>query len=132
MISRGLDVKRYVQSDIFFPPIWKKKTIYSKHEDPITRPFNSHVQDLEYLDPINMFEIVEVEKNENECRDKTKMEMMMDYFNSIEACKRKQPLAKEELYEMEYRYINMAEIQGSDKISISRTLKNANDLELFD
>jgi len=30
MISRGLDVKRYVKSDIFFPPIWKKKTIYSK------------------------------------------------------------------------------------------------------
>lgn len=33
---------------------------------------------------------------------------------------------------MEYRYINMAEIQGSDKMSISQTLKNAKDLELFE
>lgn len=51
---------------------------------------------------------------------------------AFKACKKRQPLVKEELYEMEYRYVNMAEIQGSDKMSISQTLKNAKDLELFE
>jgi len=51
---------------------------------------------------------------------------------AFKACKKRQPLVKEELYEMEYRYINMAEIQGLDKMSISQTLKNAKDLELFE
>lgn len=28
MITRGMDVKKLVNSDVFFPKIWRKKNIY--------------------------------------------------------------------------------------------------------
>jgi len=39
---------------------------------------------------------------------------------------------KSESYEVEIKFINMKEIEGSNKISISQALKNSKDLELFE
>jgi len=41
-------------------------------------------------------------------------------------------LPTSESYEVEIKFINMKEIEGSNKISISQALKNSNDLELFE
>lgn len=35
-------------------------------------------------------------------------------------------------FQVQFNYINVEEIQGDDKISISRTLKEAEDLALFE
>ena len=43
MISRGLDVKKYINNVILFHPIWEKKTIYSKEEEAIIKPFNNSI-----------------------------------------------------------------------------------------
>lgn len=39
---------------------------------------------------------------------------------------------KQEEFEMQYNIINIGNIEGDDKLSISRTLKDCNDLELFE
>jgi len=39
---------------------------------------------------------------------------------------------KEQLYEIQYNYIHIGNIQGKDRLSITRTLKDCTDLELFE
>ncbi len=43
-----------------------------------------------------------------------------------------QPKIKEEQFEMQYNYIFMAEIEGQDKLDVMRTLKDCEDIELFE
>lgn len=39
---------------------------------------------------------------------------------------------KQEQFEMQYNYIYMSLIQGDDKVSITRTLKDCSDIEVFE
>lgn len=151
MISNGLDVINYVKSDIFFPQIWKKRIIYCKQQSPVTVPFNGHLQDLEYSDPVAMFQSAGKglerssqqqdlniphefwdgplnwnQRSEEEEDEATGWRSLVRWFKELKlpsSNSNKPPGAKgykrQELFDAEYRYIHLAEIQGPNKISIS-------------
>ena len=39
---------------------------------------------------------------------------------------------KDELFEVQFNYILMDQIEGEDKLDVSRTLKDCGDIELFE
>lgn len=40
--------------------------------------------------------------------------------------------SEEQEYEMQYNYVDIGKIQGDDKLSVSRTLMECDDIELFE
>ena len=55
MISRGMEVKELINSELFYPSIWKNHLIFSPEKDPVTIPYNNTLTDLEMECPNKMF-----------------------------------------------------------------------------
>ena len=55
MISRGMDVKELVNSELFYPTIWDKYSLFSPIEKAVTIPYNGEIEDLEFADPNIIF-----------------------------------------------------------------------------
>ena len=55
MISRGMDVKELVNSELFYPTIWDKHSLFSPIEKAVTIPYNGEIEDLEFADPNIIF-----------------------------------------------------------------------------
>lgn len=55
MIQKGLDVKELVNSNLIYPPIWNKQTIFSGNSNKLIRTFNNDLNSLEFEDPYEMF-----------------------------------------------------------------------------
>jgi hypothetical protein len=60
MISRGMDVKELVNSELFYPTIWDKYSLFSPIEQAVIIPYNGEIEDLEFADP----NIIFIEKKE--------------------------------------------------------------------
>jgi hypothetical protein len=56
MIVKGMDVKELVNSDLFYPPIWKKSSIFSEQQKPKIIAYHNDLEDLEYESPQNLME----------------------------------------------------------------------------
>jgi len=46
MITRGMDVKQLVNSQLFYPKIWTKLSIFSSTKEPLIVPYNKNIEDL--------------------------------------------------------------------------------------
>ena len=53
-------------------------------------------------------------------------------FMALFCVKEDEENEKEDTYEMQFNYIFISKISGEDVVSISRTLKNCEDLTLFE
>jgi len=51
MISKGMDVKKLVNSEVFYPTLWKKKEIYYDNPDTMIVPYNHGIEAIEFEDP---------------------------------------------------------------------------------
>jgi hypothetical protein len=51
MISKGMDVKKLVNSEVFYPTLWKKKEIYYDNPDTMIVPYNDGIEAIEFEDP---------------------------------------------------------------------------------
>ena len=56
MISKGMDIKELVNSDLLFPPVWTKYTLFSEMQEPAISIYNHELEDLEYEDPFILFD----------------------------------------------------------------------------
>jgi hypothetical protein len=55
MISKGLDVKDLITSDLLFPPVWEKYTLFSEMQQTVVSVYNNELEDLEFEDPFALF-----------------------------------------------------------------------------
>lgn len=55
MISKGMDVKELVSSELFFATIWKNLSLFSSMSEPVIIPYNDNVEDLDFEDPNLLF-----------------------------------------------------------------------------
>lgn len=56
MISRGMDVKELVSSELFYVSVWKDVPIFSNRQEVTISPYNGEIEDLEFEDPKELFE----------------------------------------------------------------------------
>ena len=56
MIDKGIDVKELVNSNLFYPPMWTKYTLFSSLQERITVGYNNDIDDMEYEDPDKVFD----------------------------------------------------------------------------
>jgi len=56
MISKGMDIKELVNSDLLFPPVWTKYTLFSEMQESSVCIYNNELEDLEYEDPFMLFD----------------------------------------------------------------------------
>lgn len=84
---------------------------------------NCEIDDLIYDDPIKIFQTV------------TQPSIMDKLYSKLGSCCCRETTdqsSNEEFYEMQFNYIYMGKVCGDDKISMSRILKDCNDLALFE
>ena len=55
MIRKGMNVKELCNSSLLYPPIWDNQTLFSPIEDKVIVPYNNHLDDLYFDDPIKIF-----------------------------------------------------------------------------
>jgi len=55
MIKRGISVKQLVNSELFYPTIWKQMTLFSSVKDVQISPYNNELADLESEGPSSVF-----------------------------------------------------------------------------
>ena len=79
-------------------------------------PYNGEIEDLEFEDPKELFEAQD------------RVHWLKSLFNFQDS----ESSAKEEEFEMQFNYILMEDIQGENKLSLTKVLKECNDLELFE
>ena len=128
MIMKGMDVKELVRSDLFYPEIWKNYTCYSPIQKTILMPYNDDKDNLEYEDPNQLFVNWEVGDNVKslsfkmkKCLTKGRKQLKNHFIKN-----------KDELFEMQFHFIFMDEIEKGDKINVSKILKDCDDIELFE
>ena len=51
MIKKNISVKQLVNSELFYPSLWKNYSLYSSMQDPVMIPYNNSIVDLEFADP---------------------------------------------------------------------------------
>ena len=123
-----MDVKELVNSELFYPSIWTKYSLFSPHQDQVSISYNGDLEDIEYEDANQLFSKFneEDEKNtENAENDKDEED-----DSRTEELKNK---TKQEMFEMQYNYINMDEIQScNDKTYLSKVLSNCDDFVIFE
>ena len=56
MIKKGIDVTELCSSGLFYPEIWKNYTLFSSIETPVTLGYNNELDDLEFEDPVKLFD----------------------------------------------------------------------------
>ena len=55
MINRHLDVKELINSELFYPNIWREGVIFSQVKEPVIIPYNGSLADMEQEDPNFLF-----------------------------------------------------------------------------
>ena len=50
-----MDVKELVNSQIFYPTLWKRQSYFSPIKTPVVIPYNGEIDDLEYENPDILF-----------------------------------------------------------------------------
>ena len=51
MISRGMDVKELVSSELFYVSVWKDVPIFSDRKEVTISPYNGEIEDMEFENP---------------------------------------------------------------------------------
>lgn len=123
MIERDLDVQDLINSSLFFSPLWTNKSLFAQSQQLTICPVNCDIEDLQFEDPKNMFQEL---KTEN---------VLEKFCNRISSCfgmNSDNQLNKGEMFEMQYNYIYINKVCGDNKLSISRVLKDCDNLELFE
>lgn len=137
MINRGMDVKDLVNSELFYPEIWTKYSLFSPIEEPVIIPYAGDIEDLEFADPNIVFSDANrnleqsFDKSNSNYAEKAMMGISKKFYED-EDQNRLLNKSKQDQYEMRYNYIFLQEIEAGDKINISRTLKDSTDIELFE
>lgn len=134
-----MDIKDLVQSSLFYPEIWQNESSFSQVEGPIILPYNGEIDDLEFEDPTKLFEDflqgsnpVKLFKNQDiykKLQQNLQKQIQKYDVQTLQEILHQQKL---EEFEMQYNIINVGNIEGDDKVSVSRTLKDCKDLELFE
>lgn len=151
LINRGMDVKDLVNSPLFYAPLWERHSLFSPNKEPVIIPYNDDIEEMEFEDPNIIFfqgtdgkHIQNFDKHDGSVVGKS-MKSTSKAFYEQEQVKKLQTKSREEQYEMQYNYIYMEQIQGGgdkvggqddkyehkSQVSISRTLKDCSDIELF-
>jgi len=112
MIEKGINVQNLVTSELFFPTIWKKATVYSAKTEPSIQHYNGDINDLELDHPRSFFKDLKNNLDEQDESDSKS--------------------SRQELFEMEFKYINMKAIEFGEKLRISRVLKECEEIDLFE
>lgn len=55
MVSRGMDVKDLVNSELFYVSIWKDVPVFSNVAELTIAPYNGEIEDIEFEDPNQLF-----------------------------------------------------------------------------
>jgi hypothetical protein len=55
MISRGMDVKELVSSELFYVSVWKDVPVFSAVKEQRLAPYTGEIEDLEFEDPNMLF-----------------------------------------------------------------------------
>jgi hypothetical protein len=55
MISKGMDVKELVSSELFYATIWNDLSLHSQVSDTVIIPYNGQVEMIEFEDPNVLF-----------------------------------------------------------------------------
>ena len=55
MVSRGMDVKDLVNSELFYVSIWKDVPVFSNVAELTIAPYNGEIEDIEFEDPTQLF-----------------------------------------------------------------------------
>ena len=135
MITRGIDVKELVNSQLFYPNFWKKYSLFSQYPDTVMIQYNNDLDELEAEDPFTLF------KNSAIADDDTISNIKSAQFQqkrvgvqspAIDEQAKNMSQKASELFEMQYNYILMEEIQGNNKIEVSRVLSECPDVGIFE
>lgn len=115
MINKGMDVKELVKSTILYPPLWTHHTVFSPDQNLKIQPYNNELDDIEFEDPRDLFKDNHMRNSKNKNQDSNETE----------------------LYEMQFNYINLAQISGNgdselEVFNLAKSLKEAEDLRLFE
>jgi hypothetical protein len=51
MVSRGMDVKELVNSELFYVSIWKDVPVFSNVAELTIAPYIGEIEDIEFEDP---------------------------------------------------------------------------------
>ena len=130
MIIKGMDVKELVNSNLFYPPMWKKRSIFSEQQEPKIIAYDNDLEDLMYESPYNLFA--------------SKKSSFLDRFRCL-CCKKKKDDTNTDIiaaperisnqleqHEMQFNYIFLEMIQGDNKIKLMKSLADSEDLCLFE
>lgn len=131
MIDNDMDVKELVNSELFYPQIWQNKIIFSKNQETVYAPFNGDLEDLEFESPDCLFSKLDGIKHQANEEGLDHLNKSIQNISNQVQGKKKKTENKHELYEMKFHYISLKELEGNDKKSIMKTLKECNDIELF-
>jgi len=128
MLKRGIDVTELVNSQLFYPIIWQNYSLYSSDKEKVLLPYNNELEELEHEDPFSLFQ----EEQDSEPKQTSTDKRRQSLKRSILITKSIEEEQKEEQYEMQYHYIFMEAIEGGQKIDVARTLKDCEDIRIFE
>ena len=69
MIQKGMNVIELINSNILFPEIWEKYTLFSEINHTVVVAYNNDLEDLEFEDPSTIFD-KDVDKKYTQTFDK--------------------------------------------------------------
>jgi hypothetical protein len=99
-------------------------------------PYSGELDDLESLDPNILFSSNGFDQNFDEQNATFEERILIKSRAGISHMQSKLKSEKEinieGQYEMKYNYIFMKEIEGNDKMSVSKALMNCQDIKLFE
>jgi len=129
MIKRGMDVKELVNSHLFYCSLWPNKSLFSSSKAKVVLPYNGDIEDLEIEDPNLLFRTDDQpeRKSKKQKVPTSPLEKMKAWFMDEGEFSKHQ-----EQFEMQYNYIYMEKIQGENKQDVSSTLKDCEDIDLFE
>jgi hypothetical protein len=113
--------------------------VFSHVEDTVILPYRGDADEIEFESPIELFK--EHDLNSSSAfsawmgtklrKLRMQQNLVGRVINKLDPPKTKERQIEEQ-YEMEFKCINIGEIQGEDKLGVSRTLKDCQDIELFE
>ena len=111
MLARGMDVKELVNSQLFYPLIWTKYTLFSPNQESISIPYNGEIEDIEYEDPNKLFHSFNMTQSfDTSNASFVEISMMKQEKSFYESEQYQLHLHKskdQEQFEMQYNYILM-------------------------
>jgi hypothetical protein len=110
MISKGMDVKELVSSELFFATIWKNLSLFSSVSEPVIIAYNDNVEDLDFEDP-NLLFTEALQKNDQGFNIENLSELEKNLITSrktyYDSFFTRTKNSRGEEYEMQYSYLYM-------------------------